>query len=147
MIQALDCDISPAALKRATVVCFGCIAVATMLRERSRVGGCANEAHVVVPLAVRAQGDGGCARGRRCRPHRHRARWAGSATRDERCRAAYPSGRRGMKTSTDRILTTHVGSLVRPESIRAPLRARSRGEAIDEAELAARVEEAVAEVV
>jgi 5-methyltetrahydropteroyltriglutamate--homocysteine methyltransferase len=52
-----------------------------------------------------------------------------------------------MRTSTDRILTTHVGSLVRPESIRALLRARSRGEAIDEPELAARVEEAVAEVV
>ena len=52
-----------------------------------------------------------------------------------------------MRTSTDRILTTHVGSLVRPESIRALLRARSRGEAIDEAELAARVEEAVAEAV
>ena len=52
-----------------------------------------------------------------------------------------------MRTSTERILTTHVGSLVRPESIRALLRARSRGEAIDEAELAARVEEAVADVV
>ena len=48
-----------------------------------------------------------------------------------------------MKTSTDRILTTHVGSLVRPESIRALLRARVSGEAIDEAELAARVAEAV----
>jgi 5-methyltetrahydropteroyltriglutamate--homocysteine methyltransferase len=52
-----------------------------------------------------------------------------------------------MKTSTDRILTTHVGSLVRPESIRALLRARLQGEAIDEAELAARVADAVREVV
>jgi 5-methyltetrahydropteroyltriglutamate--homocysteine methyltransferase len=52
-----------------------------------------------------------------------------------------------MRTSTDRILTTHVGSLVRPESIQALLRARVRGETIDEAELAARVEEAVADVV
>ena len=52
-----------------------------------------------------------------------------------------------MRTSTDRILTTHVGSLVRPESIRALLRARLKGEAVDEAELAARVEEAVRDVV
>jgi 5-methyltetrahydropteroyltriglutamate--homocysteine methyltransferase len=52
-----------------------------------------------------------------------------------------------MKTSTDRILTTHVGSLVRPESIRSLLRARSGGRSIDEAELAARVDEAVREVV
>jgi 5-methyltetrahydropteroyltriglutamate--homocysteine methyltransferase len=52
-----------------------------------------------------------------------------------------------MKTSTDRILTTHVGSLVRPESIRALLRARLRGEAVDEAELAAPVADAVADVV
>jgi 5-methyltetrahydropteroyltriglutamate--homocysteine methyltransferase len=44
-------------------------------------------------------------------------------------------------------LTTHVGSLVRPESIRALLRARAGGEAIDEAELAARVEQAVSDVV
>jgi 5-methyltetrahydropteroyltriglutamate--homocysteine methyltransferase len=52
-----------------------------------------------------------------------------------------------MKTSTDRILTTHVGSLVRPESIQALLRARVRGEAVDEAELAVRVEQAVGDVV
>ena len=52
-----------------------------------------------------------------------------------------------MKTSTDRILTTHVGSIPRPESIRALLRARLGGQAIDEAQLAARVAEAVAEVV
>ena len=29
-----------------------------------------------------------------------------------------------MKTSTDRILTTHVGSIPRPENVRALLRAR-----------------------
>jgi 5-methyltetrahydropteroyltriglutamate--homocysteine methyltransferase len=52
-----------------------------------------------------------------------------------------------MRTSTDRILTTHVGSLVRPESIQTLLRARVGGEAIDEGELAARVEEAVRDVV
>src|SRR3990172_6309946 len=48
-----------------------------------------------------------------------------------------------MKTSTHRILTTHVGSLPRPESIRALLRARASGQPIDEAQLAARVTEAV----
>src|SRR3990172_6509363 len=52
-----------------------------------------------------------------------------------------------MKTSTDRILTTHVGSIPRPESIRTLLRARVAGETIDEAVLAARVVEAVNDVV
>jgi len=52
-----------------------------------------------------------------------------------------------MKTSTNRILTTHVGSLPRPESITTLLRARLSGQTIDEAELAARVAEAVTEVV
>jgi 5-methyltetrahydropteroyltriglutamate--homocysteine methyltransferase len=52
-----------------------------------------------------------------------------------------------MKISTDRILTTHVGSLPRPESIKALLRARLSGQTIDQAQLAARVAEAVTEVV
>ena len=52
-----------------------------------------------------------------------------------------------MKTSANRILTTHVGSLPRPESIRALLRARLSGQTIDEAQLGARAAEAVAEVV
>ena len=52
-----------------------------------------------------------------------------------------------MRTSTDRILTTHVGSMPRPESIRALLRARLAGQPIDEAELGTRVSAAVAEVV
>jgi 5-methyltetrahydropteroyltriglutamate--homocysteine methyltransferase len=52
-----------------------------------------------------------------------------------------------MKTSTDRILTTHVGSIPRPESIRALLRARLAGQSIDESDLAARATEAVADVV
>ena len=43
-----------------------------------------------------------------------------------------------MKTSAERILTSHVGSIPRPESIRALLRARLGGQAIDEAELAVR---------
>ncbi len=52
-----------------------------------------------------------------------------------------------MKTSTERILTTHVGSIPRPESIRTLLRARVAGQQIDEANLAARVVEAVDSVV
>jgi 5-methyltetrahydropteroyltriglutamate--homocysteine methyltransferase len=52
-----------------------------------------------------------------------------------------------MKTSTERILTTHVGSLPRPERIKALLRARLGGQTIDEAQLIACVSEAVTEVV
>jgi 5-methyltetrahydropteroyltriglutamate--homocysteine methyltransferase len=47
-----------------------------------------------------------------------------------------------MKTSTNRILTTHVGSIPRPESITTLLRARVSGQTIDEAQLSARVAEA-----
>src|SRR5206468_518083 len=52
-----------------------------------------------------------------------------------------------MKTSADRILTTHVGSMPRPESVKALLRARLAGQPVNDAELSARVQEAVAEAV
>jgi 5-methyltetrahydropteroyltriglutamate--homocysteine methyltransferase len=52
-----------------------------------------------------------------------------------------------MKASTDRILTTHVGSMPRPESIRALLRSRMAGQPVDEGQLSALVAEAVADVV
>jgi 5-methyltetrahydropteroyltriglutamate--homocysteine methyltransferase len=52
-----------------------------------------------------------------------------------------------MKTSTERILTTHVGSIPRPESIRALLRARLGGQPIDEAALGALAAEAVTDLV
>ncbi|HXJ79407.1 MAG TPA: cobalamin-independent methionine synthase II family protein [Candidatus Methylomirabilis sp.] len=52
-----------------------------------------------------------------------------------------------MKTSTDRILTTHVGSIPRPETIRALLRARLAGQPVDEVDLATRAAEAVTDVV
>lgn len=52
-----------------------------------------------------------------------------------------------MKASTDRMLTTHVGSMPRPESIKSLLRARLAGETVDDAQLAARAAEAVAEAV
>jgi 5-methyltetrahydropteroyltriglutamate--homocysteine methyltransferase len=52
-----------------------------------------------------------------------------------------------MKRSTDRILTTHAGSLPRPPDILQMVRAKARGERVDEKKLAARVKEAVTEVV
>ena len=52
-----------------------------------------------------------------------------------------------MKRSTDRILTTHVGSLPRPDDLGAMIQKKARGEAIDEAAFAARVKSAVAETV
>jgi len=52
-----------------------------------------------------------------------------------------------LKTSRDRILTTHVGSIPRPEGVKEMLRARLGGEHVDEKELADRVQEAVADVV
>jgi len=52
-----------------------------------------------------------------------------------------------MKRSTDRILTTHVGSLPRPDDLRAMILQKQRGETIDTAALAARVKSAVAETV
>jgi 5-methyltetrahydropteroyltriglutamate--homocysteine methyltransferase len=52
-----------------------------------------------------------------------------------------------MKASADRILTTHVGSMPRPESIKALLRSRMAGQPVDEGRLSTLVAEAVADVV
>ena len=52
-----------------------------------------------------------------------------------------------MKRSTDRILTTHVGSLVRPPGLVELMRAKESGQAYDHAELAASVRSSVQEVV
>jgi 5-methyltetrahydropteroyltriglutamate--homocysteine methyltransferase len=52
-----------------------------------------------------------------------------------------------MKRSIDRILTTHVGSLPRPDDLRAMILAKQRGDTIDETAFTARVRSAVAEVV
>ena len=52
-----------------------------------------------------------------------------------------------MKRSTKRILTTHVGSLARPDSLIPLLRQREEGQPYDRDELAKRVREAVADVV
>ena len=52
-----------------------------------------------------------------------------------------------MKRSTERILTTHVGSLARSDSLTPLLRLREEGQPYDRAALARLVREAVAEVV
>ena len=52
-----------------------------------------------------------------------------------------------MKRSTQRILTTHAGSLPRPDDLRAMILKKQIGEVVDEAVLAARVTSAVDETV
>src|SRR5579863_4004815 len=52
-----------------------------------------------------------------------------------------------MQRSTDRILTTHVGSLPRPADLYAMIEAKQEGGAIDNAAFGARVKSAVAEIV
>ena len=46
-----------------------------------------------------------------------------------------------MKRSTDRILTTHAGSLPRPDDLRAMVAAKSGGQAYDDEALATRLTE------
>jgi 5-methyltetrahydropteroyltriglutamate--homocysteine methyltransferase len=52
-----------------------------------------------------------------------------------------------MKRSTDRILTTHVGSLVRPPGLVELMRAKENGQPYDQQDLVARVQSSVQEVV
>ena len=52
-----------------------------------------------------------------------------------------------MKRSSDRVLTTHVGSLPRPADLLDVVRAKEEGKPIDEKAHAARLREAVADVV
>jgi 5-methyltetrahydropteroyltriglutamate--homocysteine methyltransferase len=52
-----------------------------------------------------------------------------------------------MQRSTDRILTTHVGSLVRPPGLVDLMRAKENGQAYEQQELAMRVQSSVREVV
>jgi 5-methyltetrahydropteroyltriglutamate--homocysteine methyltransferase len=53
----------------------------------------------------------------------------------------------GMKRSTERFLTTHTGSLPRPDDLIRTMYAKEEGVPVDPAALGARVREAVAEVV
>jgi 5-methyltetrahydropteroyltriglutamate--homocysteine methyltransferase len=52
-----------------------------------------------------------------------------------------------MKRSTDRILTTHVGSLPRPDDMMGPMLDRLDGKPVDEAAFTARVSKAVRDIV
>ncbi len=52
-----------------------------------------------------------------------------------------------MKRSTDRILTTHVGSLPRPKAMLDLIRAREAGDAVDEAAFEARAAQSVVDIV
>lgn len=52
-----------------------------------------------------------------------------------------------MKLSTERILTTHVGSLPRPPDLLEMIQAKEQGKPFDAAALAGRIKSAVAEVV
>src|SRR5690349_16147982 len=52
-----------------------------------------------------------------------------------------------MKRSTDRILTTHTGSLPRPDDLLELLRQKKTGDLRDPVALATRVKSAVAEIV
>ncbi|RPH74493.1 MAG: epoxyalkane--coenzyme M transferase, partial [Candidatus Rokuibacteriota bacterium] len=52
-----------------------------------------------------------------------------------------------MKRSTERFLTTHTGSLPRPEDLIRAMFAREEGVPVDAAALAARIRSSVAEVV
>jgi 5-methyltetrahydropteroyltriglutamate--homocysteine methyltransferase len=52
-----------------------------------------------------------------------------------------------MKTSTDRILTTHVGSLIRPPELQEIMRAKQGGQPYDRARYEQCLREAVADVV
>jgi 5-methyltetrahydropteroyltriglutamate--homocysteine methyltransferase len=56
-------------------------------------------------------------------------------------------GRNSVKTSQDRILTTHVGSLPRPPELRALLVQKDRGEPCDEEALARLTRQAVLDIV
>src|SRR4051794_248294 len=52
-----------------------------------------------------------------------------------------------MKTSTERILTTHVGSLPRPQAVVDQLFAQDRGDLLSQGEFDAVMRDAVAEAV
>ena len=52
-----------------------------------------------------------------------------------------------MQQSVDQILTTHTGSLPRPDDLSAVLLAKERGEPYDAAALEAAAREAVGEIV
>src|SRR5262245_58003504 len=52
-----------------------------------------------------------------------------------------------VKRSTDRVLTTHAGSLPRPDDVLAMVGARARGGFVDQSASRARLRDAVADIV
>src|SRR5262249_31696168 len=96
---------------------------------------------------------------------RHRRPGGAARLPDRRARAAARAGGRGqgrtesgtgaagerqrrrMRRSTERFLTTHTGSLPRPDDLIRTMYAKEEGAPVDRAALAARVRTAVAEVV
>ena len=65
----------------------------------------------------------------------------------QRFAQTWPIGHHRMKLSTDRILTTHVGSLPRPPDLLAFLEAREAGRELDQVALDACLAAAVNDVV
>src|SRR5215472_13960573 len=61
--------------------------------------------------------------------------------------AGRASRRNAMRRSTDRILTTHVGSLIRPAALREFLAAKEAGQHFDRTAYAKCLKASVAEVV
>src|SRR5713101_3464819 len=66
---------------------------------------------------------------------------------DPRVRPAGDAVEDNMKRSTDRILTTHVGSLPRPAELLAVVQAKEQGKPVDENAHATRLSAAVADIV
>jgi 5-methyltetrahydropteroyltriglutamate--homocysteine methyltransferase len=56
-------------------------------------------------------------------------------------------GRKNMKRSTDRILTTHVGSLIRPQALQDIMRAKQGDKPYDQAAYETCLKQSVADVV
>jgi 5-methyltetrahydropteroyltriglutamate--homocysteine methyltransferase len=71
--------------------------------------------------------------------------FSATAARSAKCEGA--AKRNPMKRSTDRILTTHVGSLIRPPALQDFLRAKQAGKSYDTAAYDKCLKESVAEVV
>src|SRR3974390_1254392 len=81
-------------------------------------------------------------------PLRQRGAIADAAGKSDACRQEIKTlGRCRMKRSTERFLTTHTGSLPRPDDLLRMMYAKEEGVPVDRAALAARVRDAVAEVV
>src|SRR5580658_10138881 len=111
---------------------------------------CARECGAAIRLSCRRlQSEMGC-----CPPGRHIRHVYAIAQPDRSCirfalalRAAGRQTGHSMKRSTNRILTTHVGSLIRPAALQEFLRAKQAGKPFDPTAYAKCLQDSVAEVV